>query len=421
MRMKLSVFNPAFAATFAVLTLTLNFCTASDWPQWRGPNRDGVSTEKGLLKEWPEGGPKLLWKTNGIGDGYSGVAVVGDRIYTSGDTESYSSVFCLDAKDGKQVWAAKLGKPGAPGWGGFAGPRATPSVADGKVYTVDQWGEFLCVDAKSGKEVWRKNFTSDFGGKRPEWGFSESPLVDGDKVVVTPGGSKGAMVALNKNTGALIWASEGFTDEAHYSSVVIGNMGGKRQYVQLTAAHVVGIDPEKGGVLWMADRPGKTAVIPTPICDGDFVYVTSGYGVGCNLFKISAAGGKLQAEQVYANKVMADQHGGVVKIGDYIYGHCDGQGWVCQDFKTGESKWVEKSKVGKGSILGIGNQLIVRQEDKGGTIALIDASPEGWREHGKFEQPDRSKKNSWPHPVVANGVLYIRDQGLLLAYDLKAK
>jgi len=393
---------------------------AADWPVWRGPQRDGICKEAVLLKEWPEGGPRLAWKATGLGAGYSTVTVVANRIYTAGEKAESSSVICLDGATGKQVWTARLGKPGAPGWGGFAGPRATPTIDGDLLYTVDQWGEMVCLETATGKEVWRKNLETDFGGKRPEWGYSESPLVDGDKVMVTPGGSKGAVVALNKKTGAVVWQSREFTDPAHYSSLVPAQLAGVKQYVQLTPAHVVGIGPEKGNVLWQAERSGKTAVIPTPVCDENHVYVTSGYGAGCNLFKISAVNGKLSAEEVYANKNIMNHHGGVVKIGNYIYGHSDGKGWTCQDFRTGAIKWQEKDKLGKGSILGAGDRLVLRQEEKAGTVVLIEASPDGWKEHGRFNQPDRTSKNSWPHPVIAGGKLFIRDQDILLCYDVKA-
>jgi len=393
---------------------------AADWPQFRGPKRDGVSAEQGLLKEWPEGGPKLMWKATGLGAGYSMVSVVGSRLYTSGDNSAFSLVLALNASDGKQVWAAKLGKPGAPGWGGFAGPRATPTVDGDLIFTVNQWGEMACIQA-DGKEKWRKDYTKDFGAKLPEWGFSESPLVDGDKVVVTPGGDQGAIVALNKSNGTVVWRTKDFTDSAHYSSLIAAEIGGVRQYIQLTASSVVGVAAADGKVLWRAPRRGETAVIPTPIYDAGLVYVSSGYGIGCNLFKISSGGNKFVASQLYANHVMANHHGGVIKVGDYVYGYSDGKGWTCQDFKTGEAKWQEKDKLGKGSLVYADGHFYLRQEDKAGTVALIDASPEGYKEHGRFDQPDRSSKSSWPHPVVANGRLYLRDQDVLFCYDVAGK
>ncbi len=403
------------------LTATLFAGGAADWPNFRGPNYDGISSETSLLKTWPAGGPPLAWKATGIGSGYSGVSVVGDRVFTAGDNGDVSYVYALNLADGKQVWATKLGKAGAPGWGGFAGPRATPTFSEKLLFTVDQWGELVCLQAADGKEKWRKNYTTDLGGKRPEWGYSESPLVDGAKVLVTPGGSQGAIAALDKNTGAVLWQSKEFTDPAHYSTLVKAEIGGVKQYVQLTEKSVAGVAAEDGKLLWLAPRKGATAVIPTPIVHGDYVYVTSGYGIGCNLFKVTAAGGKFSAEQVYANKVMVNHHGGVILSGDCVYGYSDGKGWTCQDLKTGEARWQEKEKLGKGAILGVDGRMILRQEDKKGTVALIELTPGGYKEHGRFDQPDRSAKNSWPHPVVAYGKLFLRDQDVLLCYDLKAK
>ncbi|HRT59288.1 MAG TPA: PQQ-like beta-propeller repeat protein [Candidatus Paceibacterota bacterium] len=409
-----------FKALALLLVAGLGSLAADDWPQWRGPNRDGISKETGLLKEWPANGPRLVWKAAGLGGGYSTVAVVGERIYTTGDRADANYLVALNRADGKILWSAKLGgKAGAPGWGGFAGPRATPTVDGDLVFAVDQWGEMACFNAGDGKELWRKNFTTDFGGARPEWGFSESPLVDGDRVMVTPGGPKGAIVALDKKTGAMIWQSREFTDAAHYSSLILVNWGGVRQVIQLTADSVAGVAVADGKLLWRAVRKGRTAVIPTPIFDSGLVYVTSGYGVGCNLFKVTEAGGKFSVEQLYENKVMQNHHGGAIKIGDYVYGHSDGRGWTCQDFKTGEVKWQEKSKLGKGSLVFADGRFYLRQEDKQGTVALIEASPEGYKELGRFDQPDRSSKNSWPHPVVAGGRLYLRDQDILLCYDVK--
>jgi outer membrane protein assembly factor BamB len=245
--------------------------------------------------------------------------------------------------------------------------------------------------------------------------------VDGSQVVVTPGGSKGAVVALNKDTGALLWRSKEFTDPAHYSSLVAAEIGGVRQYIGLTPQSVAGIAAADGKLLWRAPRRGQTAVIPTPIFADDSVYVTSGYGVGCNLFKISSQGGKFSAQQVYANKVVVNHHGGVIKVGDFVYGYSDGKGWTCQNFKTGEAKWQDKQKLGKGSLLYADGHLYLRQEDGKGPVALIEATSEGFKEHGRFDQPNRSDANSWPHPVIANGKLYLRDQDVLLCYDVKAK
>jgi outer membrane protein assembly factor BamB len=408
------------AGTVLLLSLTsVALAAPGDWQQFRGPNRDGISAETGLLQDLPPGGPPLAWKATGLGVGYSTVSVVGNRIYTIGEDKEASSVVALDVADGKRIWAAKLGKPGAPGTPAFEGPRATPTVEGDLLVAVGQWGEMACLDIAQGKELWRKDYIKDFGGKRPSWGYSESPLIDGDKVVITPGGSEGSIVALDKTTGALIWRSKGFTDSPHYSSLIVAEIGGVRQYIQLTVESVVGVAAADGKLLWQAVRKGKTAVIPAPIYSEGYVYVSSGYGVGCNLFKVTEAGGKFTVEEVYANKVMDNKHGGVIKLGDFIYGHADAKGWTCQDFKTGIGKWVYNS-LGKGSIIYADGRFYLRAEDKG-TMVLIEASPEAFKEHGRFEQPDRSGKKAWPYPVIAHGKLYLRDWDTLLCYDVKAK
>jgi len=393
---------------------------AEDWPQWRGPNRDGKSADTGLLKQWPAGGPKLAWKATGLGKGYANMSVAAGRLFTMGDKDGAGYVMALSAADGKILWATKVGAPGspdAPGWS-YPGPRCTPTISGDLAFALDAWGEMICVSVANGKEQWRKNFGKDFGGKPPTWGYSESPLVDGDQVVVTPGGSKGAMVALDKKTGRLLWQSKDFTDEAHYSSIVIAEIDGTRQYVQLTAASVVGISPKDGSVLWQAPRKGNVAVIPTPIVAGNLIYVTSGYNAGCNLFKVTPNAGKFSVEQVYANKLMGNHHGGVVKVGEYLYGYSDSKGLACQDFQTGEIVWAEKEKIKKGCVSYADGALYCREEDTG-TMVLLDASPAGYQEKGRFLQPDRAQEKAWPHPTIANGKLYLRDQDVLLCYDVK--
>ncbi len=419
------LFAIAFSALLTSMISQPAPAATAEWSQWRGPNRDGKSPETGLLKEWPAGGPRLVWKSTNLGGGYGSISASGDQLFTTGDKEGDCYVMALGVTDGKLLWQTKLGKAGAPGWGGFAGPRGTPTVAGGLVVAVDQWGDLICVEAATGKEQWRKEFEKDFGGKRPEWGFAESPLVDGNRVIITPGGSEGAMVALNLKTGETLWRSKGFTDNAQYSSAMIGVIGGVRQYVQLTMENLVGVAADDGRVLWQAKRKGATAVIPDPITDGNQIYVSSGYGTGCNLFKISE-GSPFSAEQKYANKVMVNHHGGVVKVGDSVYGYSDGKGWTCQNFQTGEATWADKDKLKKGSIAFADGMLYCREEAGNsktakGTVVLLEATPKGFDEKGRFDPPDRSDKNSWAHPVIAGGKLYLRDQEVLLCYDVKAK
>ncbi len=403
-----------FTTTLLLATAIASSLHATDWPTWRGPNRDGLSPETGLLKQWPAGGPTLAWKATDMGVGYSSLSVANGRIFTMGDGPDASLVRAYNEKDGKPLWvSAPVGKPG----GSYKGTRCTPTVDGDLVYALGQFGDFVCLQAKDGKEVWRKNLVTDFGGRFSGWQYTESPLVDGNKVLVTPGGKNGAIVALDKKTGAAIWQSKEFTDGAHYSSIVPVNYSGKRQYVQFTAESVASVDAATGALLWRAPRKGQTAVIPTPIFSDGIVYVTSGYGVGCNAFKV---GSSASPEEMYANKNMANHHGGVILKDGHLFGFSDGKGWVCQNLKTGEIVWSDKG-VGKGSIAYADGHFVIRSEGGKGTTALIEATTKGYVEKGRFDQPERGKENSWAHPVIANGRLYLRDQDALFAYDVKGK
>jgi len=409
--------SPRLLLAAAAISLLNPFARSADWPTWRGPKRDGSNTEKNLLTEWPAGGPPLAWKITGCGAGYSSVSVAAGRVFTMGDTPEGSTVRAFDEQTGKLLWtSAILGKPG----GNYEGPRCTPTVDGDTIFALGQFGDLVSLDASSGKERWRKNLLTDFGGRYSGWNYTESPLVDGDKVLITPGGKQGAIVALKKTTGDLIWQSSEFTDGAQYSSLVPVDIEGVHQYIQLTAASVAGVDAAAGKLLWRAERKGQTAVITTPIYANNEVYVTSGYGVGCNAFKITKDAAGFHTEEIYANKNMANHHGGVILLGDFLYGFSDSKGWVCQDFKTGDIKWAEKS-VGKGSIAYADGRFYLRSESRKGEVALVEASPDGYKEKGRFEQPERSAKNSWPHPVIANGRLYLRDQDVLLSYDVRKK
>lgn len=390
---------------------------AEDWPQWRGPDRTDVSKETGLLRSWSAGEPKQLWIYKNAGNAYSGPAIVRGKLFTMGTRDRSEILLALDAETGREVWAGSIGELLRNGYGD--GPRATPTVDGERVYALSGRGNLVCARAGDGQIVWQKTM-QEFGGKIPGWGYSESVLVDGAQLVCTPGGSKGALVALDKATGNLIWQSKEFTEGAHYSSIVPTDLNGIRQYVQLTENFVVGINSKDGKLLWRSDFPGRTAVIPTPNVRENLVYVTAGYGAGSKLVRI---GPNNQATVVYENKVMKNHHGGVVRVGDHIYGHSEPTGWVCQDFKTGKEVWNERRKLGKGAVT-CADGMLYCLEESSGTVALVEASPAEWREHGRFKLEPQSKIRSgsgriWTHPVISNGRLYLRDQDLIYCFDVR--
>lgn len=391
-------------------------CAAGDWPQWRGPDRDAKSEESGLLKEWPAEGPPLAWKARGVGGGFSSIAVAKGTIYTLGDLEDGSYVIALKESDGSPMWKARIGEAG--GHRNYPGPRSTPTVDGGRLFALNQHSDLACLDAASGKRIWSVNLMEDFGGKMMSgWRYSESPLVDGDRVVCTPGGRDGTLLALDRESGRKLWQTSDWADPAGYSSVIIATIDGTRQYIQLTGKSLAGIEPATGRILWRADRAGKTAVISTPVVDGNAVFVTSAYGIGCNAFRVGKKGGAWKAEEMYANKEVSNHHGGVILLDGHVYGSSAAT-FRCLEVASGKLAWMGRS-AGKGSTVYADGRFYLRGES--GPVALIEATPEELREKGRFEQPERSDKRAWPHPVVANGKLYLRDQDLLLCYDVREK
>lgn len=396
---------------------------AADWPQWRGPDRTNISKETGLLKAWPKDGPKLLWTFENAGAGFSGPAVVGSKLYTLGARDNKELLIAVDTKSGKELWTAEVGPQFNNGWGD--GPRSSPTVDGSSIYVLGGQGNLVCIDT-NGKKVWSKSMQKDFGGQvMSGWGYCESPLVDGDRLICTPGGKNGTLAALDKKTGNPIWRSVGLNDATAYSSIIIAEMAGTRMYIQMTGAGVVGVAAKDGKPLWSSPE-GKngTAIIPTPIFHDNHVYVSSGYGCGCALVKLTADGGNFKAEKVYANKTMTNHHGGVLKVGDHVYGFSDGKGWICQDFKTGTAAWEEKKGLGKGSVTCVDGMLYCYGE-RDGRCVLIEATPTGWKAAGEFKLPRETKLNRkkgqiWTHPVVADGKLYLRDQDLVFCFDVKA-
>jgi outer membrane protein assembly factor BamB len=406
--------------------LSLGLLMAANWPQWRGPERDGISQDTGLLQQWPAEGPRLIWQISDLGDGFSTPAVVDDRIYLiSNEGHDNEFVQALDVEDGEQIWAQRIGVVGHPDQDPpYPGARSTPTVDGELLYALGSDGDLVCMETENGKIRWQKHLRRDFGGEFGEWAYSESPLVDGDTLVCTPGGEDATLVALNKHTGDVIWKAqvpEG--DEAAYSSVVIANAGGRKQYLQFLENGLVGIDADTGKLLWRYDRTAQNspANIPTPVSKDGFVYSASGRGGG-GLVQITSTGGEVGVKEVYFDRKLPTSIGGAVLVGDYLYG-TSGPTMVCVEFKTGEVKWTQERGVAPASLCYADNRLYLHGE-RTGELALVEATSDEYREHGRFtppNQPDRGRSQAWTYPVVADGRLYVHDWGTMWCYDVRAK
>ena len=401
---------------FALLIATS--LVAADWPQWRGPNRDDVSQETGLQTQWAADGPSRLWLSKDAGIGYSGFSVVGDTLYTMGAKDDEEHLIAVNVADGQTKWSAAIA------------PLLTNRWGTARLHPHRRWRPGLCPvrprDARLRQPGRRQRDLEGrdegFRWRRTGLGLLRKRADRRRKTALHARRQAGSDFVLDKLSGQKIWQSKDFTDGAQYASIIAADHGGKRQYIQLTQKNFVGVDATNGDVLWTTTFDGKTAVVPTPIFHYGCVYVASGYGAGCKMIRLSASN---EVEEVYVNKNMTNHHGGVVLVGDHLYGYSDGKGWVCQNFKTGEMVWNEKNKLGKGSLTCAGGKLYCYDERKG-EVALIDASPTGWQEHGRFKiDPQTTQRSSsggiWTHPVVADGKLFLRDQELLACYDIGAK
>ncbi len=402
-------------ALITACTLTVSAAPDSDWPQWRGPNRDGVSTETGLLQQWPAGGPPVAWTATGLGQGYGSVALRGDRIYVQGTIGSSSAVFALRRTDGRQLWVRPLGKTLDQDRGG--GPRGTPTVDGDVLFALSEAGDLACLRTADGSVAWTRNILSEFGGSNPSWLISESPLIDGPHVIVTPGGRGAGMIALEKTTGKTVWAAADLHDAAGYSSAVAADVQGVRMYITLTSQAAVGVRASDGAVLWRHTKAAnRTANITTPVLFDNKVFVTSAYNTGAALLQMRADGDRVQADEVYFTREMMNHHGGVVLLSGHVYGFSNSV-LTCLEAATGAVKWKDRS-VGKGSVTYADGRLYVLGENH--TAGLVDASPVGYTERGRFTIADLGWP-SWAHPVVAGGRLFIRNQGVLTSYAIAAR
>ncbi|HET7294010.1 MAG TPA: PQQ-binding-like beta-propeller repeat protein [Vicinamibacteria bacterium] len=423
--------NPTWLACMIAGTLGAPGADAADWPGWRGPNRDATSRETGLLAEWPASGPPLAWKVSGVGAGFSSVAAAAGRIYTMGDSGGSQHVLALDASDGRLLWSARVG----PAWSDqYGGSRSTPSVDGELLYALGTEGDLVCLETATGRERWRKSLPRDFGGVMMSgWKFSESPLVDGDRLVFTAGARDAALVAVDKRTGATIWKAAvpdlgpRGRDGAAYSSIVISNGAGVKQYVQLMGRGLVGIRASDGKFLWGYNRVANdTANIATPLVRLNWVFASTGYQTGAALLELSKTPeGGVAAKELYFLEPGSFQnhHGGMVLVGSNVFaGHGHNKGFpICLDLVSGKTVWggdIRNAGSGSAAVMYADGRLYFRYQN--GVVLLIEASAAGYKERGSFTIPD-VRSPSWPHLVVADGRLYVREQDTLYAYDVRAR
>ena len=403
---------------------------AGDWPGFRGPGRSAVSKETGLLQEWPSDGPTLVWETQGAGRGYASLSIAGGHIYTLGDAPSIADdeeeyLLCFNRSDGKPLWKTKTGrswKDKKPDWGSS---RSTPTVDGELVYVITPHGDLVCCESASGKERWRKNLRGDFeGNKADSWGYSESVLIDGDRLVCTPGGEQAVMVALDKRTGDIQWKTAHAGNRgAGHASIMISEIGGTKVYVQCTGSGPIGVRASDGQLLWSYPIEKTTAVIPSPIARGDLIFFTAAYGRGGALLRqVAGENGTVKIEEVYPlNLELQNKHGGVVLVGDYLYGDSDDKAtpW-CAELLTGKIQWKKRgSGKGSASVAAADGRLYFHFAD--GTMVLARADPGDYTEVGKFKVPGSGERPSWSHPVILDGRLYVREQDHICCYDIRAR
>lgn len=428
--------HPSIRPYFWSLALALNGATALagspepfDWPQWQGPDRNAISKERGLLQEWPKEGPPMAWKITGLGGGDSAPSVAAGRIFGMGNRGADENVWALSEKDGSTVWVTRLGpafEQQVPQ--GKEGPGCTPTVDGDRLYVLGLGGNLACLQTRDGKILWQLSLQRDFGGEPPTWSYRESPLIDGDKLICTPGGEEATLVALDKLTGKTIWKSQvPGSPQAGYASAIAIDFAGQRQYVQLTQKALVGVSAADGKFLWRYDRCANSHGIncSTPVYQDGLVFAASAYGTGGGLVKLSKdENGGVKADPVYFTRKMQNHHGGMILFDGCLYGANggnEGGALVCLDFNTGDVLWDERDdaehRAPKGSLAMADGRLYYRTER--GVMLLIEPNRKQYLERGRFAQPERTRQPAWAHPVIANGKLYLRDQDLLLCYDVK--
>lgn len=385
------------------------------WPRFCGPNGDNISTDTGLLKEWPKGGPKQLWAAKGLGEGFASVTIADGRIYTAGNVDGKTMVIALDM-DGKPLWQT----PNGPAWTGDSpGTRGTPAVDGDRVYHESPLGDVICLDAKTGEKIWGVNILKEFEGENIQWALSESLLVDGDRVVCCPGGKKASVAALDKKTGKTIWTTKSTGDKAGYATPALAEYQGLRMLLVMNQKAFLGVNADGGDLLWRHEHVTSYDVNATmPIFHDGQVFITSGYGSGSEMLKVTVEGKKASVESLWKSKDLDNHHGGVLLLDGYLYGAAYGGPWVCLDWRTGKRMYRERG-AGKGSLTCAEGMLYTLSERN--QMGLVPATPKEHKVVSQFKVPSGGEGPSWAYPVVCGGRLYIRHAGQLFAYDIQAK
>ncbi len=403
----------AICTVGAVLSFVLLPLASAEWNQWLGPNRDGKSPETGLLAAWPESGPKQVWRVESLGAGFSSLAVASGKLFTQGVKNGKQFLIALDAETGETVWETEHGRPYSNRRGG--GPRGTPTIDDGRVYALGGDGNLICADASTGAKIWEKHLLKTYRARNINWGISESPLIDGNRIIVNAGGRGASIVALDKTTGKELWKTQ--SDEAGYSSGVAVEIDGVRQYLFFTGEAAVGVLATNGELLWRY-RPvsNSTANVATPIVRDNLVFFSSSYGTGCALLRLDSTGGSTTASEVYFNRDMRNHYSSSVLIDDHLYGF-SGRILTAMEFETGELAWRDRS-VGKGQMIYADGRFYILSDN--GVVGLVEPNPSEYREVSRFEIGSRDYP-TWTLPVISDGTLYLRDQERLYAYNIKAQ
>jgi len=403
-------------AAFALLAPALA-APAHEWPQFHGPRRDNKSDETGLLKEWPPEGPPLLWSAKGIGEGFSTVAIAGGLIYTTGNIGKNTVITALDL-DGRVRWTATNG----PAYRrAVPGTRGTPTVDGGRLYHENADGDVVCLDARTGKRIWSLNILERFNGRNTTWALAESLLVDGNKVICTPGGKGAGLVALDKTTGETLWVCKETDEKPGYCSPIAIEYQGLRQIVTMLARSIIGVHAETGKLLWQVEHVTPyDENISSPIFHDGCIVVSTQY-TGTRMFRLEVEGQKASVREVWHSKALDNQHGGILLIDGRICGSCrkDSRGpWACLDFKTGKRLYAQRL-IGRGSATYADGMLYVWNHR--GTVALVRPGPRAFEIVSQFQVPKGGRGPTWAHPVVCGGRLYLRHGDRLWVYDIKAR